>query len=80
LTNVNDIVIVVFAWLVKESVFNGAYEPLLLPESGIVKIYGPPLYSARFNRKIMDGELVWSFQRIPEEDKNQVRFLDRLPF
>ena len=34
------------AWLVNKSVFNGASEPLLCPENGIVKIYGPSVHSA----------------------------------
>lgn len=29
--------------------------------------------------KITRGELVWSFQRLPEEQENRVRFLDRAP-
>lgn len=29
--------------------------------------------------KFLNGELVWWFQRIPEKDKNSVRFWDRSP-
>jgi len=35
-----------FAWLVKKSIFNRGCEPLLFPENGIVKIYGPSVYGA----------------------------------
>ena len=31
------------AWLVTERTLNRGSEPLLLPKSGIVKIYGPPM-------------------------------------
>jgi hypothetical protein len=40
------------AWLVDKSILNWGSEPLLIPKSGIVKIYGPPVYGAvRFNIK-----------------------------
>lgn len=35
-----------FAWLVEKSIFNRGSEPLLFPENGIVKIYGPSVYGA----------------------------------
>ena len=45
------------AWLVTERTLNRGSEPLLLPKSGIVKIYGPPMCCAvcsNMVKRIMD--------------------------
>ena len=54
--------------------------PLPIPRSSngrAVPLQGTDGGSIPSRGTIMRGELVWSFQRMPEEHKNSVRFWDR---